>query len=92
MRSRRALRAAAQALLLVVLLGALPAVAVAAGGPTQPSAEALCAPATPGLMTCDSLISTAFAPLAKAAVTPNSIGGYQPSDLLSAYQLPDGAS
>ena len=92
MRSRRALRAAVEALLLVVLLGAVPAVVVAAGGPAQPSAEALCAPATPGFMTCDSLISTAIRPLAKAAVTPNSISGYQPSDLLSAYQLPDGAS
>ncbi len=92
MRSRRALRVAVEALLLVVLLGAVPAVVVAAGGPAQPSAEAICPPATPGFMTCDALISTVIRPLAKAAVTPDSISGYQPSDLLSAYQLPDGAS
>jgi hypothetical protein len=97
MLSRRAARTAVQAFVLVALLGSWPASVAATSGPakvaSQPSSRALCPPATPGYMTCDSLISTAVAPLAKAAVGPNfTPNGYGPADLLSAYALPDQSS
>ncbi len=97
MPSRRAARTAIQALVLVALLGSWPASVSAASSPvqstSQPSSRALCPPATPGYMTCDALISTTVAPLAKAAVGPGFVpNGYGPADLQSAYALPDGSS
>ena len=97
MLSRRAARTAVQAFVLVAMLGSWPASVAATSGPakvaSQPSSRALCPPATPGYMTCDLLISTAVAPLAKAAVGPNfTPSGYGPADLLSAYALPDQSS
>src|ERR1700690_4177770 len=103
---RRALRGAAfQALLLVVLAGAWPA-AVAAPGATppassatsvaqqaQPTVRALCPPAAPGYMSCLPLVRTARGPLARSAVGPLTMPrGFAPSQLLSAYGLPDAAS
>ncbi len=44
-------------------------------------------------MACLTLVPTGMTPLARSAVGPDSApGGYGPSDLLSAYQLPDAAS
>ena len=92
---------AVQAALLIVLAGAWPAIASAANsstnGPladataaTSPSVRAMCPPAAPGHVACMGLIRTDLAPLARAAVGPlTTAGGYTPSDLRSAYGLPD---
>ena len=103
---RRALRGAAfQALLLVVLAGAWPS-AVAATGATPPASSAtsvaqqeqlavraLCPPAAPGYMSCLALVRTDSAPLTRSAVGPLTMPrGFAPSQLLSAYGLPDAAS
>ena len=100
--------AAFQALLLVVLAGGWPSAVVATGetAPASsatsassaarlalPTVRALCPPAAPGYMSCLALVRTDSAPLTRSAVGPLTMpSGFAPSQLLSAYGLPNAAS
>ena len=58
---------------------------------TTTNVEAVCPPASPGMLECLALRRIDVAPLAAAAVSPlATVSGYGPADFRSAYGLPSG--